>query len=83
MTMRVTPAKGFTTMEKLVVALVARGDNYTIISKRLHIAPSTVKFHALNASEKLPGDLPPQMRIVFWFRGATRDQLSESGFPSW
>ena len=77
---RVPLNRDFTTMEKLVVALVARGDNYPTIGTRLHISPKTAKYHAANAARKIPGDLPVITKILFWSRGATIDQLRGDGW---
>ena len=76
-----TPLLGkFTTMETLVVALLARGESYRLIALRLHIAIATVRFHLANAARKIPGDLEVRMKILFWCRGATLDQLTVEGW---
>lgn len=72
--------KPFTTMETLVTALLIRGEGYAAISKRLHISKQAVGFHSRNASRKIPGDLQPFVRIQFWGRGATIDQLTGEGW---
>jgi len=72
--------KPFTTMEKLVVAMIARGCNYKEAGKRLHIAQQTAKFHAQNAAGKIPGNLPCITKILFWSRGADLDQLTGKGW---
>ena len=67
----------FTTMEKLVVAMVIRGDTYRVMAQRLVIAKRTVAFHIRGAADKIPSKgLTPQQAIVFWWRGATREQLT-------
>jgi hypothetical protein len=77
---RVEPVRGFTTMEKLVVALIARGESYVDAGRRLHIARDTVRFHATNAAGKLPGDLPVLTKLLFWSRGATKEQMTGKGY---
>ena len=77
---RIPLLKKFTTMESLVVALLARGEAYRLIALRLSISIATVRFHLSNAAEKIPGNLEMRMRIIFWSRGATLDQLTGLGW---
>lgn len=70
----------FTGTESIVVALLARGETYRLIALRLHISVATVRFHLANAARKIPGDLEMRMRIIFWCRGATIDQLTGLGW---
>ena len=77
---RVPPFKKFTTMESLVVAMLARGETYRMIAMRLSISIATVRFHLANAARKIPGDLEVRMKILFWCRGATLDQLTGEGW---
>lgn len=77
---RVQPAVPFTTMEKLVVALIVKGERYVDCARRLHIARDTVRFHATNAANKLPGDLPVLTKLLFWSRGATKEQMTGEGY---
>ena len=72
---RVQPRKPWSMMQKLVAILVGRGHRYNEIATRLSIAPTTVKYYAEEAARRLPGDLPPKWRLVFWWRGATEEQL--------
>ena len=70
----------FTTMESLVTALLIRGDSRATIQKKLSISHTAVGFHIRNAARKIPGDLRQAMRIHFWGRGATLDQLTGEGW---
>ncbi len=70
----------FTGTESIVVALLARGETYRLIALRLSISIATVRFHLSNAAEKIPGNLEMRMRIIFWSRGATLDQLTGLGW---
>ena len=70
----------FTGTESIVVALLARGETYRLIALRLSISIATVRFHLSNAAEKIPGNLEMRMRIIFWSRGATPDQLTGLGW---
>lgn len=67
-------------MESLVTALLIRGDSRATIQKKLSISRSAVEFHIRNAATKIPGDLRQAMRIHFWGRGATVDQLTGEGW---
>ncbi len=76
---RVEPRIPWTMMQKLVAILVGKGHRYEEIADRLSIKPTTVKYHAEEAARRLPGDLPPKWCLVFWWRGATIEQLE--GWP--
>ena len=84
---RIPLLKKFTIMESLVVALLARGETYRMIATRLSITIATVRFHIANAGRKVPGNLEVRMKILFWCRGATLDQLTGEGWmpgpPDW
>lgn len=67
-------------METLAVALVIRGETYRHIWTKLHITRATLQGHFRNASKKIPGDLPQMMKLHFWGRGATVDQLTGIGW---
>lgn len=78
--MRDPPISVFTTSEKLVVAMICKGYNYIETGHRLSLARETVKWHARNAANKIPGNLPVLTKILFWGRGATKDQLTGEGW---
>lgn len=63
-------------MESLVASMIGYGHNYSDIAERLRIARETAAHHAKRAAKKIPGDLPQQMKIVFWFRGAPIELLT-------
>ena len=73
---RVKPARPLTPTECIVVSLLAFGENCVEVAVRLGVSKRTVKFHVKNAAQKLPGDLPAQMRVITWYRGATADVLT-------
>lgn len=76
---RVPLRRPFTSTEAVVVAMLASGQhNYHSIGEHLGISYKTVKFHAENAKGKIPGDLPTQLRLLAWYRGATMDVLTGS-----
>ena len=70
----------FTGMESLMVAMLGRGEPYKIIALRLYTTIANVRFHLANAAKKIPGDLEVRMKILFWCRGATLDQLTGEGW---
>ena len=65
--------------QRLVAMLVGRNLPYKVIGARLTCSHLTVKMHAENAARALPGDLPPKWKLVFWWRGATEEQLTGVG----
>lgn len=68
--------KPLTAQEELVAVMVAHGHNYADIAERIGCAPRTVNKHAEKAALKIPGDLPAQMKLVVWMRGAPLDVLT-------
>jgi len=74
------PIESFTTMQKIVMAMVARNMTYDEIAERLAVTRHTSKAHAHAAAKKIPGDLPAITKIHFWYRGATLDQLTGEGW---
>lgn len=68
--------KALTSQEELVAVMLGHGHNYHDIAERIGCAPRTVATHAENASRKIPGDLPAQMKLVTWMRGAPLDVLT-------
>ena len=64
-----------TKTQELVALMLGMGRNYTEIGEVLHISALTAKRHADDTSRKIPGDLPTQMKLAVWVRGATLDVL--------
>jgi DNA-binding CsgD family transcriptional regulator len=79
-TRRAPLLRPFTPMESIVTALLIRGDSRTTIEKKLAMNAWSVNNHLANAAAKIPGDLRCRMRIHFWGRGATVDQLTGEGW---
>lgn len=61
--------------QELVAFMLGMGHNYVEIGLALHISSLTAKRHADDAAKKIPGDLPTQMKLAAWARGATLDVL--------
>ena len=78
--MRHPPLEDFSTMEKLVMAMVARRTTRHQIALRLSISRFTVDYYLKKIAKKIPGDLPVATKIHFWTRGATLDQLTGEGW---
>lgn len=78
--MRLEPSPPWTVEEKLAVALVSRGINYDEGALRMHVSPVRFSYLIRCAAKKLPGDLKPHLKVVFWSRGATKDQLTGQGW---
>ena len=70
----------FTPMENIVTALLIRGDSRTTIEKKLAMTSWSVNNHLAHAAAKIPGNLRCRMKIHFWGRGATVDQLTGEGW---
>lgn len=69
----------FTPMEGIVAKMLASGQhNWRSIAEHMGCSWRTVKFHGEQAKKKIPGDLPTQLRIVAWYRGASMEVLTGS-----
>jgi DNA-binding NarL/FixJ family response regulator len=64
-----------TRAQQAVVAALARNAEYDEIARWLSVKERTVRYHVGEAARKIPGNLPPKMRIIMWARGATIDML--------
>lgn len=73
--MRVPLSEPLTKMQQACALLVANGHNTVAIGVRLGVGCKAVRFHINKAAKKIPGDLPAQMRVVAWVRGATLEVL--------
>ncbi len=73
--MRAPLRKPLTRSQATACLLLANGHNYSDIAERLGTGPDAAKFHVHAAAKKIPGDLPAQMKVVCWLRGATKEVL--------
>lgn len=74
--MRVPLSSPLTRAEAACCLLLANGHNCADIGERLgHTGLATARFHIINAAKKIPGDLPAQMKVVCWVRGAPVEVL--------
>ena len=69
MTKRIELSQPLTTAEEHAVALMSRGLNYEEIAETLGVVKRTVEAHISHAAAKIPGELPPKLRVVAWYRG--------------
>lgn len=72
---RVTPTKPLTRMQYAVTLLLGLGYTHAEIAAELHIQRTMVRAHMRAAVKRIPGDLPREMKLVAWVRGATLDVL--------
>ena len=70
MTPRVELSRPLTPAEEQAVEYLAQGLTYAQVADALGISMRTAKYHIVNAGKKIPGDLPLQLRVKAWFRGA-------------
>lgn len=69
MTPRSPTIRALTDREEHVVELVAQGLTSKEIGSRLGISPRTAEAHVSRAAAKLPGNLPPRVRLICWWQG--------------
>jgi len=68
-----------TEWEELIAGLIAEVRNYHEIGDLLDMGWTAVRYHATRAALKVPGDLPIQMKLCAWYRGATLSVLTGEG----
>ena len=73
--MRVPLRAPLTKMQQACVLMLANGHNTIAVAEKLGVGYKAVRFHINAAAKKIPGDLPAQMRVVAWVRGATLEVL--------
>jgi DNA-binding NarL/FixJ family response regulator len=71
-----TPLRSpLTRAEAACALLLANGHNCADIGERLKVSRAAASYHIYNAAKKIPGDLPAQMKVVCWVRGAPLEVL--------
>lgn len=73
--MRVPLLAPLTKAQAACALLLANGHNYSAIGARLGTGRDAAKVNVQRAAKKIPGNLPAQMKVVCWVRGATREVL--------
>lgn len=64
-----------TPMQAVCVDLVGLFGDYRVVADLLGLGYYTVREYINAASKKMHGDLPPQLRVMVWARGASLDVL--------
>lgn len=59
-----------------VVRLLAAGKTHEKIAKHLDCKVATVRYHIREAAMRVPGEGSASTRLVYWYRGASRELLS-------
>ena len=77
---RTPPKEDFSTQEKMVILLTLRGYSKRQQALRMHIKVTSLKFLQRSIWRKIPGDMPFNAKVLFWARGATKDQLTGEGW---
>lgn len=72
---RVPTLLPMTTMQYAVAVLLGLKYTYGEVATALGISGRTVRFHTVRAADRIPGDLPTQMKVMAWARGASLDVL--------
>lgn len=85
---RVPLLRKLSAIEQEVVQLVGQGHNYFAAGEKLLYSARSIETHAYRIAQAIPGDLPSQMKIVMWYRGAPLEVLDgtwaqQEGTPRW
>jgi hypothetical protein len=62
-----------------VAALLSEGWRPNAVAEMMGIGHQTVNYHANEAADRVPGDLPRSGRLIAWYRGAPLSVLSRPG----
>lgn len=74
---RVPVSGRITPMQEICVRMLATGHhNARSIGEQLGISWQTVKKYVRIVAENIPGDLPAQVKVVVWWRGASIEVLT-------
>ncbi len=73
---RTPPLKPLSRTMIAVCDLLALGLNTKQIAAHLQLSPWTIEGYIKRASYRLPGNLPRQLRLIAWARGATLDVMT-------
>jgi hypothetical protein len=65
----------FTELEMAIADMIARCMNYQAIAEEFCVNHHTIKWRAQLAAAKVPGDLPVQVKLCMWYRGASIESL--------
>jgi DNA-binding CsgD family transcriptional regulator len=72
---RVPTVTPLSPMQRMVADLLGIGLTADSVAANLKITRAGVRYHVQSAAKKIPGDLPAQMRVIAWARGASVDVL--------
>ena len=64
-----------TPLQAIAVYLMAHGYSYEAAAPLMSMTARTVKFHVIAAAKKMRGNMPVQMLVSCWYRGATQAVL--------
>jgi hypothetical protein len=59
-----------------VVRRLAAGQSHATIAAALGCKLCTVRYYIQMAARRVPGVGPPSARLIYWYRGATRELLA-------
>lgn len=72
---RVAPVKPLSRTQFVIAILLGLGKSHGEVATELKMKRTTVRAHIRYASKRIPGDLPQELKLVAWVRGATIDVL--------
>jgi len=58
-----------------VVRLLAEGKRHDAIARKMRCTVATVRWHIQEAATRVPGDGHASARLIYWYRGVSREQL--------
>lgn len=73
---RVRPIRPLTGLEWLIASLLAEVRPYAEIAELLGMSRHSIRAYTAKAAKKLPGNLPAQVRVALWYRGASLEVLT-------
>lgn len=76
---RVPTLKPLSRQQLAVAALLSDGWGIQAIGEMMGVSWQTISYHASEAADRIPGDLPRKGRVVIWYRGAPLSILMRPG----
>lgn len=73
---RAVPARPLSARQLEVVRLLAEGKRHDAIALRMRCTVATVRWHIQEAATRVPGAGPASARLIYWYRGASRELLA-------
>lgn len=73
---RAAPVRPLSARQLEIVRMLAEGKRHDAIARKMRCKVATVRWHIQEAAMRVPGDGPASSRLIYWYRGASRELLA-------